>query len=624
MADPGVDTTPTSLLDLIAARAVRDPAALALLAPDRPPLSFEGLLRQVDRIVQALAGAGLGRGSRIALAMPNGPEMATLLIAVSDCAACAPLNPALDTASCRHLIEQMRIDALVVADVDDSPAREVAMALGVPVGRVVFAPTEGAGTFELSLKTGRDPVAPNRPRPSDVSMLLHTSGTTARPKSVPYDSRNLVASAVARAARIQLTHADRALLLTPNFAASGIRRNLFPTLGAGGSVVCTPGFDASRFIEWLEEFQPTFYTGGPTVHRAAVDALARHGKPLQHKLRFVLSASAHLPADLQDAVERDFGVPLLQAYATTEAGSIAETPPPPAPGRRGSVGRAADSEIAIVDENGTPLPPGAPGEILVRSAEVFAGYENDPEANRAVFHDGWYRTGDLGYLDVDGFLFLAGRAKEIINRGGFKVSPVEIDMALSAHPSVVEAAAFAVPHSTLGEDVAVAVVLRDAASVTPQQLRDYALAELAAFKVPTRIVVVERLPKTPLGKVRRAALTEMHGQAPVRVFESPEGPHQMLVAQVFAEELGLPRVGADDNFFELGGDSLRGAQVVLRLNAAAGSNLPASTLFRRPTVAGFAAELAAQAGAGHAEGPPPITRRVRGGTVPSPDDATRG
>ena len=611
---------PTTILALIASRARRNQGAVALLAPGRPPLWFAGLLHQVDSVVQAFAGAGLGRGSRIALALPSGPEMAVMLIAASDCATCVPLNPTLDASSCRFLFGQLRIDALIIAEGEDTPALAVAIALGIPVARVAFSDTDAAGTFELALLTGRRPVVAQAPQPSDVSILLQTSGTTARPKSVPYTSRNLVDSALARAELLQLTSADRSLLVTPCFTASGIRRNLFPTLGAGGSVVCTPGLDPDRLFDWLEEFQPTFYTGGPTIHRAVVGLLERHGQAPRHSLRFVVSASGPLPADMHDRLERGLGVPVLQAYATTEAGAIAQSPLPPALHRRGSVGKAAGSEFAILGAMGTFLAAAEVGEIVVRGPEVFEGYENDPEANRGIFHDGWCRTGDLGYFDPDGFLFLAGRVNESINRGGYKVSPVEIDIALATHPDVVEAAAFSVPHPTLGEDIAAAVVLRNPLADAPQKLRDFALANLAAFKVPSHIVVMDQLPKTPLGKIRRRDLAAIHAQPQVRAFSPPTGPHEALVARAFGEALGIDPIGADDNFFLLGGDSLNGAQVVQRLNAAVGSNLPVSSLFRRPTVAGLAVELTVNAGSGHAAGPPPITRRSRGRGPSSPGD----
>jgi aryl carrier-like protein len=243
---------------------------------------------------------------------------------------------------------------------------------------------------------------------------------------------------------------------------------------------------------------------------------------------------------------------------------------------------------------------------------VVAAYENDPEANAQAFHDGWFRTGDLGYLDEEGYLFLTGRVKEQINRGGAKVSPSEVDAALMRHPDVVDAATFAVAHATLGEDVAAAVVVRDGAAVTAQQLRDFAFGELATFKVPSRIALVPALPKTPQGKIRRRDLAQALARHLRPDHVAASGAHEELAARLFSDVLGVARIGAHDNFFDLGGDSLRGSQLVTRVNAALGLDLDPAMLFRRPTVAEFALELerAVRGGEG---GPvvPPIMRRPR-------------
>jgi len=609
--DGSLEQVPASLMALIAQQARRDPRALALLAPGRPPLTFTALVHEVERTVRSLATFGLGRGSRIGVALPNGPEMAVVLLATTDCATCAPLNPASDETSSRHLLKTLRIDALIVPDGVASPLVRVAEALAVRIVRLAFSPADPAGTFELS-SPGSDAVAGSvLPAPEDVVLVLHTSGTTALPKAAPLTRRNVVEAALTRARYLQMTSADRCLCVAPLSTASGIRRNLFPTLGAGGAIVCTSGFDSAAFVDWLDAFRPTFYTGSPAVHSAVLDALERHGKPA-HTLRFVLSASAALPSELQRRLEEALGVPVIQAYAMSEAGSIAQEPLPPGRRRAGSVGLPAGCAVAVLGDAGAFLPPHEVGEIVVRGPEVFPGYENDAEANRSAFHDGWFRTGDLGYVDEDGYLFLTGRAKEQINRGGFKISPTEVDAALMRHPDVVEAACFATPHPTLGQDVVAAVVARDSSRVTARQLRDYAFEQLAAFKVPNRIVLVPELPKSALGKIKRADLAAILRDHLRREFSPPSGAHEELIAGFFADVLGVERIGAHDNFFDLGGDSLRGAQLVTRVNAALGLDLDPGSLFRRPTVAEFALELEATAtGRAVAPGPPPIVPQRR-------------
>ncbi len=609
--DGSLEQMPATLMAQIARQARRESSALALLAPGRLPLTFAALVHEVERTVRSLTTFGLGRGSRIGVALPNGPEMAVLLLAATDCATCAPLNPMNDEASSRHLLKTLRIDALIVPDGEVSSLLRVAEALAVRIVRLAFSPADPAGTFGLS-SPGSGAVAGSMPpAPEDVVLVLHTSGTTALPKAAPLTCRNVVESALTRARYMQMTSADRCLCVAPMFTATGIRRNLFPTLAARAGIVCTSGFDSAAFVDWLDAFRPTFYTGSPAVQSAVLDLLERHGKPA-HTLRFVISASAALPGKVQRRLEEALGVPVIQAYSMSEAGSIAQEPLPPGQRRAGSVGLPAGGEVAILGDTGVFLPPHEVGEIVVRGPEVFSGYENDADANRSAFHDGWFRTGDLGCVDEDGYFFLIGRSKEQINRGGFKILPTEVDAALLRHPDVAEAACFATPHPTLGEDVVAAVVARDSSRVTERQLRDYAFEQLAAFKVPSRIVLVPELAKTALGKVKRAELAASLRDQLRREFSPPSGAHEELVAGFFADVLGVERIGAHDNFFDLGGDSLRGAQLVTRVNAALALDLDPGSLFRRPTVAEFALELEATAtGQAVAPSPPPIVPQRR-------------
>ena len=595
----------------VAWHACHQPNALALLAPGRPVLTYHELLREVDGTAKSLAASGFGRGDRIAVALPNGPELAIVLIALTDCATCAPLNPLADEATCRYLLRSMRIDALIAVAGTDTPAVRAATDLGLALLQLAFSSADPAGTFALTTEGARQTVTPRAATPDTVSLLLHTSGTTARPKLVPLTCGSLSDSASGRASLLRLARSDRALCVAPMYTSSGIKRILLPTLWAGASVVCTPGFAADSFLGWIEEFQPTFYAGNPTIHRAVLDLLDRRGTPA-HSLRFAISTSAPMPEAMHARFEATLGIPLLQAYAMTEIGAIAQSPLPPVERRAGSVGLAAGCEIAVMDATWTRCRPGEIGEIVVRGPEVFAGYEGDAEATAAAFRDGWFRTGDLGYLDGDGYLYLSGRAKDLINRGGFKVSPAEVDAALLGHPAVLDAATFSLAHPTLGEDVAAAVVLRAPGSVTVQQLRDFLLERLTAFKVPSRVMEVESIPRTALGKVRRRELAEAFAGALRPPYVAPHGRYEILVAGIFAEVLGLVRVGAQDNFFELGGDSLRGVQVVGRVNAFLARDLSPVSLFRRPSVREYAQELVAAAAAEPQSGPPAIAPRRHG------------
>jgi acyl carrier protein len=294
-------------------------------------------------------------------------------------------------------------------------------------------------------------------------------------------------------------------------------------------------------------------------------------------------------------LELAFGVPVIVGYGATESGSIAQTPFPPARTPAGSVGLATNIEIAIADDAGHLLGPDESGEIVVRGPEVFDGYENDDRANRAAFRDGWFRTGDVGRIDRDGFVYVAGRHTDIINRGGTKVAPNEIEAALVKHPQVIEAAAFAVAHPTLGQDLAAAVVLRD--TVSESELRRFLRAGLATFKVPTRIIDVARLPRGSSGKIDRSELAALVNQT-IQQSEPPIGREETEIARIFADVLKTPTVGRRDNFFDLGGDSLSATHVLTAVDAALGVSIGMDVLFDCPTVSEFAAAIAHSAPTG--------------------------
>jgi acyl-CoA synthetase (AMP-forming)/AMP-acid ligase II len=609
-----------TIADVVRDRARHSPDALALLAPGRTSLSYASLARAIDDTIAGLHRAGFARGDRLALSLPEGPEMAVAVLAVSGCATCVPLNPALDEASYRVALERLRVDAMIAPDID-TPAVRAAGALAIPCLRAQWRECDPAGTFTLATATPRAARSPDPPLIDDVALVLHTSGTTQRPKAVPLTHRMLVGPALDRARQYQLTATDRCLIVRPLFTAGGLRRCLFPALVVGGSVVSTPGAGGHSLVDWLATFEPTFYSGAPAIHRALLDEMRERESVPRFALRFVLSASAALPLALAEQLQRTLGVPVLQGYGMTEAGVVAQNPLPPGRSRTGSVGLPAGNEFAVLGEGGRRLASGEIGEIVVRGPEVFAGYEGDSADNRDTFVEGWFRTGDLGHVDDDGFLFIDGRVKELINRGGFKVSPSAVDAALRGHPDIVDAVTFGVPHATLGEDVVAAVVVRDSSDLGARAVRDFAFANLASFMVPSQVIVVEELPRFPSGKVQRADVAALLRPRLKPVFTPPRDAREALVARAFADVLGSGAIGAFDNFFELGGDSLRGAQLVGRINAEAGASLEVASLFRCPTVAEFAEELGIARRVADAV-PPPIRPGPRRDYRPDNADAS--
>jgi acyl-CoA synthetase (AMP-forming)/AMP-acid ligase II len=485
-------------------------AAPAIRAPGRPALSYAGLRDLAAATIARLNGIGIGRNDRVAIVLPNGPEMAAAFIAIGAGATTAPLNPAYRADEFNFYLTDLKAKALVVQKGVATEARDVAAKLGVTVLELV--PGEHAGSFTLEGGSPAKAAQPGAAEAGDIALVLHTSGTTARPKIVPLSQANICASARHIGATLALSPADACLNIMPLFHIHGLIAAVLSSLGAGGAVICTPGFDALRFFRLLDEERPSWYTAVPTMHQTILTRADRNAEIIARaKLRFIRSSSASLPGPVMEQLEAVFGCPLVESYGMTEASHQMASNPLAGPRKPGSVGRAAGPEVAIMDDDGTILPQGEIGEVVIRGPNVTAGYEANPEANAKAFTHGWFRTGDQGAFDAEGFLTLTGRLKELINRGGEKVSPLEVDGVLSAHPAVAQALTFAMPHAKLGEEVAAAVVLREGAACTERELRDFAAQQLADFKVPRKVVFLPEIPKGATGKLMRIGLAEKLG-----------------------------------------------------------------------------------------------------------------
>ena len=485
----------------------------AIAAPARAGIGHPELRVQAEAVGRQLRGAGVGADDRVAIVLPGGPAMASVFVCMAPWCATAPLNPAYTADEFEFHLKDLRARALVVEDgasatADVGAAVAVAEAANIPVLRVVEA--DLAGSFRL--RGAPDSAVRERP-PESIALILHTSGTTSRPKMVPLSQANLAASARNIAATLRLTPADRCLNVMPLFHIHGLMAPVLASLAAGGAAVCTPGFDALRFFAWLRAELPTWYSAVPTMHQAIL-ARAKRNAQIAHesKLRFIRSSSASLPPQVMGELESVFGAPVIEAYAMTEAAhQMCSNPLPPAPRKAGSVGPAAGPEVAIMNAEGALLGVGEEGEVAIRGENVTSGYLGNERANAAAFHGGWFRTGDQGVMDADRYLKITGRLKEVINRGGEKVAPLEVDEALLDHPAVEQVCTFAVPHAKLGEGVAAAVVLRDGATTTEGELREFVRTRLADVKVPRRVVFVAEIPKGPTGKVQRIGLADQLG-----------------------------------------------------------------------------------------------------------------
>ena len=504
----------TNTIEQLLAQGAANHTAISAL--DQPPLHYAALRQQLHTTVAALNRFGIARNDRVAIVLPNGPAMATAFLAVACAASACPLNPAYRKDEFAFYLADLKAKALLVAADSDSPAIAAAAQAGITVLRL--QPGAAAGEFCLIGPSNPPPAeAGGLAEPDDIALILHTSGTTSQPKIVPLSQRNLCASAAHVADTLALNNTDCGLNIMPLFHIHGLIAGLLAPLAAGSQVFCSPGFNALNFFSWLAIAKPSWYTAVPTMHQMiAARAAQNQALIAAQPLRFLRSSSASMPPQVIAQLEAIFKAPLIESYGMTEAShQMSSNPLPPKTRKPGTVGLAAGPQIAIMDEAGVLLQtPNAVGEIVIRGQNVTTGYDNNPSANAQAFTDGWFRTGDQGMLDAEGYLSITGRLKEIINRGGEKISPREVDEVLMDHPSVAQVVTFAVPHHKLGEDLAAAVVLHPDASVTEQALRDFVGQRLVDFKVPRKIIFLTEIPKGATGKLQRIGLAQKLGLAP--------------------------------------------------------------------------------------------------------------
>ncbi len=491
----------------------REPSATALSAQGLSDLAYGVFAALCDETAAALRARGLARNDKLAIVLPNGPNMAASFVATATAVTAAPLNPAYREDEFHFYMDDLKVKALLVEEGSTSSAIVAARRLGIPL--ITLRATRQAGVFTLSGDAAGPSVNQGHAEHDDIALVLHTSGTTSRPKIVPLTHQNLLASANNIRNTLRLTEEDRCLNIMPLFHIHGLVAAILATLSAGGSVFATPGFNALKFFGLIEEARPSWYTAVPTMHQAILSRAERNKDVIKaHPLRFIRSSSASLPVPVFHALEAAFACPVIEAYAMTEnAHQMTSNQLPPGTRKPGFVGCAAGPEVAVMAPDGRLLGPGEEGEVVTRGPNVTAGYENNPSANESGFAFGWFHTGDQGFMDEDGFLKITGRLKEIINRGGEKVAPMEVDEVLMQHEAVAQVVTFAMPHEKLGEEVAAAIVLREGMVLAERELQDFANARLAAFKVPKRIVILDEIPKGATGKLQRIGLAQKLGLA---------------------------------------------------------------------------------------------------------------
>jgi len=573
----GLDNTPATnagvrtVADLIAQSARLVPDSAALISEDGVVLSYRALSEKVSMLAAQLAKTvpSTGRRPRIGIVLPNGPDLSVTLLAGAIAGECTPFNPALTAAEFKRYFSQTRISALVVSKNDEGPAAAVATVMGLPLLRL----TPDGKIVGVS-EGGAVPA----PAPQDIALVLMTSGSTGVPKIVPLSHRNVCCSASDVVRSVALEPQDRCLVMWQQFHIGGLVDLLLAPLLAGSALLVTRGFNEALFFELLEKFQPTWFQGVPTTLGALVQHAQRHAlAPRRSSLRFIRSVAAALTPKLQNQVSDLFGVPVIRTLGMTEASPlITSTGLSPEADKPGSVGRPCGPELSVFGPAMKVLDAGQPGEIAIKGENVFLGYENNPEANHAAFRDGWFLTGDNGYLDSEGDLFLTGRAKEQINRGGYKIMPSEVEEALSRHPFVHEAAVFGLAHPTLGEDIAAAVSLTADSGADAAELRTFLSNLLAANKIPGRISIMPELPRNPVGKLDRMALSQsaLAQVEPVTKNEEPRDEMEGFLVGLWSRELALPTVGIHHDFTALGGDSLSALRICLAMETVLGRSVP--------------------------------------------------
>jgi acyl-CoA synthetase (AMP-forming)/AMP-acid ligase II/acyl carrier protein len=557
-------------------------------------MTYGALWLQTRDVVRGLRSLGVGRTDRVAVVLPDGPEAAVAMVAVAAGAVCVPLSPGFTDDEYQRYFAELHL-AMLLTHAHSNSASRAAHTLGIPVIEVVTRPHDGAGAFGIVGQVPQRAADDEFASGADDAFMLLTSGSTSRPKTVPLTHASVCLSARNVGTVLELGSRDRLLSVLPLFHGHGLISGLLAALAAGSSVVCTPGFDARAFFGWLTEFRPTWYTAVPAIHQAILREADPHQDAVRRSsLRLVRSASTSLAHDVFGGLQALFGVPVIDTYGMTEsatqiaANSLQRQKP-------GSVGQPAGPEIAILDSEGRRLPSGKRGEIALRGPTITRGYDNDAGATASAFRDNWFRTGDLGYLDADGYLFIVGRIKEIIHKGAQKVAPAEVEGALLGHPDVVDAAVFPVPHGRLGADVAAAVVLRPDAKVSAQRLRDFARERLAGFKVPGLIHIVPEIPKGGGGKIKRGELAAAFSKTPPAAVDkrggemiSPRSELERELARIWADLLDIDQVGVDQDVFALGVDSLAMTQMILRLEERFAVDFSFEDIFHAPTVAALA------------------------------------
>ena len=482
---------------------------VALTSENSPPLLYKDLKSFVNKIASQLAGNGISNKDRAAIVLPNGPFMASSFLTLSSYMSAAPLNPSYKTNEYEFYLKDLNPKIVIVEPNSSNEVVGVAKNLNIPVCEIKIKKDDPSGLFNLFNIESEYQL----PEENDEGLVLHTSGTTSRPKIVPLTNKNIYSSAENISKSLNLSEADHCLNIMPLFHIHGLIAILAASIRSGASICASNGFNALKFLELAKSEKITWYSGVPTMHQAI---LLRAEKNLELaknlNLRLIRSSSASLPPAVFEKLNNVFGCSVIEAYGMTEAThQMTSNPLPPKKQKPGFVGIPAGPEVCIMDEKDKILDQGETGEVCIKGDNVTLGYDNNPEANKNSFTNGWFRTGDQGYFDQNGYLKISGRLKEIINKGGEKISPLEVDNVLMDHPLIEQAVCFGYEDKMLGEDIAAAIIVKEGKNCSETDVKTYAQEKLAKFKIPKKIFFVNEIPKGATGKLQRNVLAKNFG-----------------------------------------------------------------------------------------------------------------
>lgn len=544
----------------------------ALMSPSKLPLSFQALPGRLEEIRAQLAVCGVGPGDRVAVVVPRGPEMALCFLGVAACATFLPLNPSFARTEFAEHFSRLQPSRLIVSKEGGEAARISASELGIEIIELNSDPAGVAGSFTLTARSGLAPVAPRWNSGDDFALILMTSGSTARAKLVPLRLRHLTSYAERARKHLRICPDDRFLHVMPMFHGHGLKSSILNPILAGCGVVCPTDFTIDGFFKNLVEYDITWYSAGYAIHQAIFDRLDDYREiAAASRLRLIRSGSGKLNPVVQEGMEAAFGTLMIERYGMSECGTLASNGFTPETRRKGTVGQAVGASVAIMAADGGILGPNEEGEIVARGPSVFDGYLDDDALNAASFADGWFRTGDLGIIDADGFLTITGRVKDTINRGGEKISPLEVEKVISGYPDVAEVCVFSIPHSALGNEIGAAIVPAGGCEIDLDSLSDFVESRLALFKVPRKFIVMDALPKGDTGKVQRDAVAEkaIDFIEKAQSLQVLPAPHLLVlekrITAIWRSVLNRNDIPPTIDFFLAGGDSLKAAEMMITI-----------------------------------------------------------